>query len=651
VNEVALRAFEKKIPDRPVKNFHGRSTMKNFTVPFRFALRQLVLTSGKSLILVVTIFLATAMQSKAQSILTSHVRETVRDGRAKSTGRLPLDQVMNLDVVLPLGDSPGLDKLLRDLYDPASASYRHFLTVPEFTGKFGPTQAQYDALENFATTNGLTVTGGSRDGMDLQIKGTVSQVEAAFHVRMLTYQHPTEERIFYSPDVEPSVDLPFDLWHISGLDNYTIPHPLMAKRSDYAKEHGIGVDSVVPHALTGSGPSGAFLGSDMRTAYYGGTALTGAGQNLGLLEFGGTNLADLNTYFANIHQTNRVQVSLISADKTSVSCLTCDDGEQNLDMTQALGMAPGLSSLTMYIGSLDTAILSAMTTHNPLPTTIGCSWWWEPADPGVLDPYFKKMAAQGQSFFAASQDEATWTSTTHAWPAEDAWVTGVGGTDLVTDSRGEWAFETAWSESGGGVSPDKIAIPSWQQIPGVIDSSNMGSTIYRNGPDVAANANYDFYTCSHVYGCQGDWGGTSFAAPMWAAYVALINQQLASQSLGPVGFLNPTLYASNVKPGYSIKFHDITSGIAGSYSAETGYDLVTGWGSPKSGSLLFTYVPYTLFDPAEVALQEVEKAGLVPSFRGAGLKGSYVRTQAPVPGTIAVPGSTVTMVLVKGPTP
>ena len=78
-------------------------------------------------------------------------------------------------------------------------------------------------------------------------------------------------------------------------------------------------------------------------------------------------------------------------------------------MTQALGMAPGLASLTMYVGSTDTAIISAMTTHSPLPTTIGCSWGWTPADPAALDPYFQKMAAQGQNFFAASGDSSTWT--------------------------------------------------------------------------------------------------------------------------------------------------------------------------------------------------------------------------------------------------
>ena len=142
----------------------------------------------------------------------------------------------------------------------------------------------------------------------------------------------------------------------------------------------------------------------MRAAYYGGTALTGAGQNLGLFEFDGTDLADLTTYFTNVKQTNNVPITLLSTDGTSTSCVyiraggSCDDTEQTLDMTQALGMAPGLASLVMYVGSTDTAIISAMTTHSPLPTTIGCSWGWTPADPTTLDPYFEKMAAQGQNF-------------------------------------------------------------------------------------------------------------------------------------------------------------------------------------------------------------------------------------------------------------
>jgi hypothetical protein len=196
--------------------------------------------------------------------------------------------------------------------------------------------------------------------------------------------------------------------------------------------------------------------------------LTGAGQNLGLLEFYGTNLSDLTTYYNNVHQTNTVPITLLSVDGTSTSCNypACDDGEQNLDITQALGMAPGLASLTMYIGSTDTAIISAMTTHNPLPATIGCSWGWTPVDPSSLDPYFQKMAAQGQNFFVASGDSATWKTGNYPWPAEDGNVVTVGGTDLTTSSAGgPWASETAWVDSGGGISPHHIAIPSYQQQP------------------------------------------------------------------------------------------------------------------------------------------------------------------------------------------
>src|SRR6202050_3087637 len=114
------------------------------------------------------------------------------------------------------------------------------------------------------------------------------------------------------------------------------------------------IEGVASHATTGSGPSASFLGSDMRAAYYGGTTLTGAGQNLGLLEFVGTNLADLTKYFTHAQQTNNVPITLLSVDGTSTSCgAGCDDTEQTLDMTQALGMAPGLKSLTMYIGNTD----------------------------------------------------------------------------------------------------------------------------------------------------------------------------------------------------------------------------------------------------------------------------------------------------------
>jgi subtilase family serine protease len=554
---------------------------------------------GLFLLIFTALISVVASNSWAQSVMTRHVREATRSGEARFIERLPADRVMKLDVVLPLRDQAGLDAFLKQLYDPASASYRHFLTVPEFTERFGPTQEDYDAVVRFATANGFEVIGGSRDGMEVQIQGSVSAVERAFHVTMRTYQHPTESRTFYAPDREPTTDLSFALWHVSGLDNFSIPHPMFVKRSDYAKAHGIDADAVVSHATTGSGPSASFLGSDMRAAYYGGTALTGAGQNLGLFEYLGTDLADLTTYFKNVGQTNNVPITLLSTDGTSTSCVDtraggdCDDTEQTLDMTQAIGMAPGLSSLVMYIGSVDTAIISAMTTHSPLPTTIGCSWGWTPADPSTLNPYFQKMAAQGQNFFAASGDSSTWSASNEAWPADNAYVVSVGGTDLVTASAGgAWKSETAWTDSGGGISPDSIPIPSWQQLSGVINSSNKGSTTLRNGPDVSANANFTFYVCADQTTCTAnDYGGTSFATPMWAGYIALVNQQLAANGDPTIGFINPTIYSQNVTSSYATDFHDITSGTSGSYSAEVGYDLVTGWGSPNGTGLINALAP------------------------------------------------------------
>ncbi len=534
-----------------------------------------------------------SMDVQAQYTSTHHVREVVGSGRVQAVGQLPKSQMMTLDIVLELRDEAGLKSFLEELYDPNSGIYHQFLTPAQFTERFGPTQAEYDAVVGFAKANGLAVIGGSRDGMEVQVKGTVSAVENAFHVTLRTYQHPSENRVFYSPDREPTTTLPFQLWHVSGLDNYSIPHPMYVKRSEAAAALGVDAKKLVTHATTGSGPSASFLGSDMRAAYYGGTALTGAGQNLGLLEYLGTDLADLNTYYANVHQTNKVPITLLSTDGTSTSCVYsrrrgCDDTEQTLDMTQALGMAPGLASLTMYIGSTDTAIISAMTTHSPLPTTIGCAWGWTPADPSTLDPYFEKMSAQGQNFFAASGDSSTWSSRNEAWPADDDYVVSVGGTDLTTKSAGgAWNSETAWVDSGGGISPDKIAIPSWQKLSGVINSSNKGSTTYRNGPDVSANANFTFYTCADQTSClANEYGGTSFAAPMWAAYIALVNQQRAASGLGTIGFINPTIYSIGVGSSYKSDFHDVTSGTSGSYSAVTGYDLVTGWGSPNGTGLI-----------------------------------------------------------------
>ena len=551
-----------------------------------------------AMFLTIAAMIPAAAPGRAQSLMTHHVRQESINGKARLVGRLSRDTVLQLDVVLPVRDRAGVQALIKELYNQESPNFRHFVTPAEFTERFGPTRETYDATVAYLKSRGFEIVGGDRDRRDVQVKGSVATIEAAFHLQMLTYRHPTEDRTFRGPDREPTVDLPFPLWHISGLDDYSIPKPRLVKRSDYARAHGIDPDKVVTHATTGSGPSASFLGSDMRAAYYGNGSLTGHGQTVGLFQFAGTDLTDLQTYYTNAGQTLPITPTLVSVDGTSTSCefaSGCDDGEQNLDMTQALGMAPGLANLVMFIGTTDTAIISAMTTHNPLPLSIGCSWGWQPADPTTIDPYFEQMATQGQTFLVASGDNATWKKTIDAWPADDANVTGVGGTDLTTSGAGgSWSGETAWLDSGSGITPDSIAIPDYQKFTGVINSSNHGSKTLRNGPDVAANADFTFYTCGNQQACQANQnGGTSFAAPMWAGYIALLNEKRANNGDGGIGFLNPSLYAIGLSSKYLANFHDITSGTAGSNSAMAGFDLVTGWGSMNGVRLLNTLASAT----------------------------------------------------------
>jgi kumamolisin len=524
-----------------------------------------------------------AIPAHAQlSIPTRHVRPEVKSGGAAFKGPLPATQSLRLSIVLPLRDESELDDFLLKLNDPESSSFRQYLSVQEFTERFGPTAQDYAAVLSFARNNGLTVTGTSSNRMVVDVKAPVANIEKAFHVSMGVYKHPAEQRNFYSPDREPSANLGVPIWHVSGLDNYSIPHPASLVRDDNAISN-----------TTGSGPSGYFIGSDMRAAYYGGTALTGSGQSVGLLEFAGYNIADVNSYFSKVKQTRKVTVTGVSTDGSSLSCTgSCDDTEQVLDIEVAISMAPAMKQLRVYVSDTsDVSIFNRMASDN-ISKSLSCSWGWSPADPTSDDPIFKEFSAQGQNLFVASGDSGAYsTRSTDVYPADDAYVTSVGGTDLTTNGAGgSWKSETAWSHSGGGISPNKIAIPSYQKTTGVITSANKGSKTLRNSPDVAAEGNTDNYICYNGT-CAGGWGGTSFAAPRWAGYLALVNQQAVANGKSTLGFIDPTLYKTGLGSSYSTDFHDITSGSNGTYSTEKGYDLVTGWGSPKGTGLINTLAP------------------------------------------------------------
>ncbi len=209
------------------------------------------------------------------------------------------------------------------------------------------------------------------------------------------------------------------------------------------------------------------------------------------------------------------------------------------------------------------------------------------------------MAMHGQSFFNAVGDSDAFTGAI-GFPSDSTNTTECGGTDLsTTGPDGSYVSELVWNEgtpnanggdwgSSGGVST-YYSIPPWQQ--GVATVANQGSSVNRNVPDVAMTANNIYVTYDD--GSAGSFGGTSCAAPLWAGFIALVNQQAAINSASPVGFLNPALYAIGKGPNYAYCFHDITVGnnewYPGSttkFSAVPGYDLCTGWGSPNGANLM-----------------------------------------------------------------
>jgi subtilase family serine protease len=513
---------------------------------------------------------ASAAQAESHLTMTRHVPQAVASGQARLVGQLPATQHLSLAISLPLRNENGLDDLLQQIYDPQSSNYRHYLSVQEFTERFGPAPADYAALRQFAQANGLAVVEAAANRRVLDVEGSVASIESAFQVKMGLYQHPTENRTFYSPDREPSLNLGVPVLHISGLDNFTLPH---AKNKLASAKPG------APQP-TGSGPGGQYVASDMRAAYYGSGSLTGTGQSVGLFEYAGYNIADVQTYFKNLNQSFTVPVNGVSLNGVPLKCQypQCDDSEQVIDIEMAVGMAPGLTQVLVYVGGNDVSIFNQMAVDN-VAKTLSCSWGWSD-DESSLDPIFKEMATQGQTVFVASGDDGSGTPGDVVWPADDPYIVSVGGTDINTNGPGgPWQSETGWNGSAGSPSKNGIPIPPYQKLPGVINSLNKGSKTLRNYPDVAAEANTNQYSC-YDNSCGGGNGGTSFAAPQWASLTALANEQEVSQGKSTLGFLNTRLYEIGIGKDYKGVFHDITSGSNGGYSAVTGYDLVTGWGSP-----------------------------------------------------------------------
>jgi Pro-kumamolisin, activation domain len=512
------------------------------------------------------VLLAASLQGAGRQFLPGHVPEAVAS--SKSLGPVPADTRISLAVGLPLRNQSELESLLKELVDPSSSQFRHYVTPAQFADRFGPSEEDYQALAAFFQANGLAVTGTHTNRMILDISGTAAEIESTLHIKMMNWNHPVRGN-FFAPDREPSLDAGVAILDISGLDNFVLPRPMDLKPRPFVNATPM---------TTGSGPGGLFNGSDYRAAYAPAVTLNGAGQSVGLFELDGFYAADVQANFQEAGLAP-VPVKTVLLDGVSGSPGSANI-EVTLDIMMASYMAPGAAEIIVYEGSNPNDVLNRMATDN-LASQLSSSWGWSPTS-ATTEQIFKQMIAQGQSLFQASGDSGAYQGGVMS-PSDDPNITVVGGTSLTTSgARGAWQSETAWPESGGGVST-VWPIPSYQQ------SVNMaaagGSSTMRNIPDVALIADVQiFLICNN-----GQWievGGTSAAAPLWAGFLALANQQAVANSRPVVGFLNPPIYSIGAGSNYSSDVHDIVVGNNGAFSTLPGYDLVTGWGTPTGQPLI-----------------------------------------------------------------
>lgn len=550
--------------------------------------------------LILFVVSAGPVQAAGLKTLHSHVVDVVAGLKLPPVGSLKETQHLHLAIGLPLRNQETLNNLLQQLYDPASPNYHHYLTPEQFTEMFGPSDQDYQAVIAFARTNGLIVTGTYSNRMLVDVSGAVSDIQKAFHVNMRLYRHPTENRNFFAPDVAPSVPSTLPILDVNGLNSYILPRPLFIQRPS-------GNPSSGNQSFNGSAPdgSGSYFGYDFRDAYTPGVTLTGTGQTVALFECADYFDADISRYVSMAGLPGiPLQRVFVEGPGTEPPPVPGDgvNVEVALDIEMVNCMAPGLSKIIVYEVPSDTVaydgdMLARIALDNSAKQ-ISSSWLI--GDSPQYAQFYQEFAAQGQSFFQASGDEDAYYP--GIFQSEDGTnVTLVGGTTLTTTGpNGTYLSETVWNwgnefgaagagiGSGGGISTT-YPIPSWQQ--GINMSANQGSTTMRNVPDVAFTAD-NIYVIADNGQQEPGTGGTSAAAPLWAAFAALINQQATANGNPPLGFLNPALYAIGKGPGYASAFHDITTGDNTSPNSPTkfhavpGYDLCTGWGTPNGQGMI-----------------------------------------------------------------
>jgi kumamolisin len=467
---------------------------------------------------------------------------------------------------------------------------RH-LSQEEFSEKYAADPANFDHLRDFAHKHGLTVDEGASSlaRRTMVLRGPVSKMESAFGVTLHDYQKDGKTFYSYTGTISMPQEHAEPVEAVIGLDNHPIAMPhfrlLDSKKKRRPKRQPDQMDSFNP-------PQVAQL-------YNFPTGVNGAGQTIGIIELGGGyNPSDLSTYFAGLG-VDEPRVTAVSVDGAtnspnlpSTSTDPNADGEVALDIEVAGSIAPGANIAVYFTTNTPQGFLDALTTAihdtaNGPPSVISISWGspesnWTAQTMTAFDEACQSAVALGITITVASGDNGSSDGASGDnvdFPASSPHVLGCGGTELIA-ANGVIQQEMVWNDqpqgggaSGGGVS-SVFTLPPWQMNANVPASPTSGGG--RGVPDVAGDASPETGYNVLFDGQSEVVGGTSAVAPLWAALIALLNQQRGSN----IGFANLALYQS-AENG----FNDITQGNNGSFSAGPGYDCCTGLGTPNGNQL------------------------------------------------------------------
>jgi kumamolisin len=496
------------------------------------------------------------------------------------------DQKDTMEVLFALGLD---EKAKAELEDKVAAGE---VVPPEELAAVTVPEASRRKLTDWLGRNGFEVDHVSDDGSSVYATSTVSNIAQKLQVEVAKV---TRDGVTYNA-ARTAPSLPEDVAEgvqaIIGLQPFRHANKHTRRFVEWADRDPEKVEAAV--AAAGKPP---YLVADILAAYGASNlSVTGVGQTIAILIDTVPAKHDLTLFWKrNGMRANPSRVTFINVGG---GVLPPAEGEETLDVEWSSGVAPGAKIRVYAAGSLrfvdlDKAldrIIADLSSHPgmrqlSISLGLGEKFLGGPAgEVATQHQKFLKLAAAGVNVFVSSGDagsnpDASGHSSNGPRQAEyeasDTAVIGVGGTSLRLSPKRKVTEESGWIGSGGGASIF-FSRPTWQT------GAHLRKGKARLVPDVSLAADPNTGALVVLQGQDQQIGGTSWSAPVWAGFCALINEARTKAGLPAMGFLNPSLYSLAGTPC----FRDITAGTNGGFDASVGYDKVTGLGTPNVGRLI-----------------------------------------------------------------